>query len=531
MTSKKFSKSVYLALVSLASIPLSAAQTIGQNQGIEASLLEFTNTILTYEVESASGVLLYFVAPMAGFYFVQKNMLSYGFELFEERIDRNTYGRTDDEVPNGIKGLSIVTGFITVQMLGSFSAGILLATGLISILLAAIMQLGLLDEFGGGGGGNANNTTTNTTNNTTQNTQNQGGGGGGGGGAGVNWNQVGQTAANFANNVQQANQNKKKQGIKNALSVFSNGTDVIDLIDHEPSDFRNHVQDIRNARNNGTADDVNSLEKVLDRLEHIEDECEDLVDDMGNDVGDAASKASGGGGSWDWGSDSDIRATVDGWDVATKLVNLLKELQRIKKDQKNTVGSLKDQLDHSWDDIQIYIKIHRFSQALPRGPKKVANSNNLLNELVSEAMDRNQVGGRGSGQAKNDFKAALEKIDQFEEAHKNLISDLEEELEHHLKLDETEVKKLKEISSDDDKIREAAKRTKNGIEQIEDNYASSGSVDMSTGSPDPSSVKSEMDAVNQLGRQIDNEIQDIYSVVQSEGKFENESYKKLKDLK
>lgn len=527
MDSQKFRKSVYLAAVSLASIPLSAAQ-IGQNEGIEASLIEFTNTILTYEIETASGVLLYFVAPMAGFYFVQKNMLSYGFELFEERIDRNTYGRTDDEVPNGIKGLSIVTGFITVQMLGSFSASILLATGLISILLAVIMQLGLLDEFGGGGGNATTNTTNTTTNNTTQNTQNQGGGGGGGGG--VNWGQVGQTAANFANNVQQANQKKNTKGIQNALSVFSNGIDVIDLIDQEPSDFRNHVQDIRSARKNDAAADVNSLEEILDRLEHIESECEGLVNGMGNDVSNAAAAASGGG-AWSWGSDSDIRATVDGWDMTSKLQNLRNELQRIKKDQKNTVSSLQDQLDASWDDIQIYIKIHKFSQSLPRGPKKVANSNDLLNELVSEAMDRNQVGGRGAGQAKNDFRKTLEKMDQFEQAHKNLISDLEGELENELKLDSSEADDLKQISSDDDKIREAAKRTKNGIEQIEDNYASSGSVDMSTGSPDPSSVKSEMDLVEQLGRQIDNEIQDIYSVVQAEGEFENESYRKLKDLK
>lgn len=527
MDSERLKKYFYLTGLYLVSVPLTAAQTIGGNQGIEASLLEFMSTILVFEIESVQGVLLYFLAPIAGFYFIQKNMLSYGFELFEERIDRNSYGRTDDDIPNGIKGLSIITSFITVQMLGRISTSILFATALLSILLGALMQFGLLQGLGGGSSSSSSTSTSSSSNNTNnqRSSQTQSSSSG----SGVDWSKLGQTAGNFVNNVQQNQQNRNKRGIEEALSVFSNGTDVIDLIDKEPSDFRNHIQDIRNARKND-AGDVNSLEEVLDRLEHIESECEDLVDAMGDDVSDA-NRAAGGGPSFDWGSDSEIRNKMDGWDIIDKLRNLREELKRIKKDQKNTASGLQDQLDASWDDIQVYIKIHQFAEKLPKSPQGLANDNNLLNELVSEAMDRNQVGGRGSGRAKNDFKDALNKIDRYEQAHKNLISDFESELQNELKLDQTESDDLKKISSDDDKIREAAKRTKNGIETIENVIAPDPNIDLSTGSPDPSTVKSQLDIIKQLGRQIDNEIQDIHSVVQTEGKFENESYKKLNDLK
>lgn len=526
----KIRKSVYAAFLSVLSIPLSLAQiTEGSggfggigggvgNTGVEASLVEFANTILLFQVGSAADVLLYFVAPMAGFYFVQKNMLSYGFELFEERIDRHTYGRTDDDVPNGIKGLSIVTGFITVQMLGSLSAGILLATGLISMLLAFLMQFGLLEgglDWGGDGGGHGggnNNGGNNGGNN------NNGGGGqptqGGGGGGNVNWNQVGQTAANFANNVNQAQQNRNSRSIEEALEVFDSGTDVPTLIDKEPSDFRNHVNEIRNARK-GDAEDLESLETVLDRMQNIEQKMEDMQQYATNDIQDNN----------DW-PDSELRKQFQGWEMSdTNVINILRkireDLQRVKEDQKNTASSLQDQLDKSWDDIQIYIKIHEFSQKLPKSPDRLANNNQLLAELAEEARDRNLAGGRSQQQAKKDFRDALEKIGQFESAHQNLLENFESELEQDLKIDKNDGEDLNDISTQDEAIISTAKN----VDQLLNQISPGGG-----GTPSQSEVENKLGLIKGLGEQIDNEVQDIYSIVESEGKFENKSYRKLKDL-
>ncbi|AOV95378.1 hypothetical protein AQV86_05680 [Nanohaloarchaea archaeon SG9] len=524
MNGQRSRKLLYFTGLYLVSVPLTSAQdTIGGNQGIQDSLLEFINTILVFNIDSVQGVLLYFLAPIAGFYFVQKNMLSYGFELFEERIDRQTYGRTDDDIPNGIKGLSIVTSFITVQMLGRVSPGILFATALISILLGALMQLGLLQEMGGGGSSSSSgSSSTGSSSGGSGNTGGQGGGQSQSGGSNVNWGQLGQTAANFANNVSQNQKKKQNQSIKDALSVFSSGTDIIDAIDHYPSDFRNHVQRINNEKK-GDESDVKSVEKVLDRMEHIESEMEDLETRSADDMREANS------GNLDWGADSEIHDKMNSWnnDMRDQLRNLKQELERVKKDEKNSITPLRDQIDKSWENIQLYIRIHKFAEKLPGGPRKVANDNDLLNKLVNEARNRNLAGSRSASATKSQFKSKLENIDKWESQHKNIINDFEKEVEDELKIKKTEAEDLKQISSDDDKIRGAAQTVKSAIGQMQ----SSGSLS-NTGTPPwtPDNVKNRMNKFTSLGKKIDDEVQDIYNIAQSEGEFENETLKKLREL-
>lgn len=520
MNTERLRKYFYLTGLYLVSVPLTAAQTIGGSPSIEESLLEFMSTILVYEIESVQGVLLYFVAPMAGFYFVQKNMLSYGFELFEERIDRNTYGRTDDDIPNGIKGLSIVTSFITVQMLGRVSPGILFATALISILLGALMQFGLLQEMSGGGSSSSSSSSTSSSNN--NNNQRSSQSQSSSSGSGVDWSKLGQTAGNFVNNVQQNQQKKQNQSIKDALSVFSTGTDVIDVIDHYPTDFRNHVQSINNGKT-GVKEDVESVEQVLNRMEHIENEMNGLERLAAEDLREANS------GGLDWGNDSRIHNKIDSWhnDMRDQLRNLREELRRIKKDQKNQVSTLNDEIDESWDDIQVYIKIHQFAERLPGGPGAVANDNDLLNTLVTDARNMNLAGSRSAGDAKNEFRSKLKNIDKWETAHKNIVQNLEGALEDELKIEDTEASRLKQISSDDDKIRRVAEQVKNAIEQMQ----SSGSLNNTNTPPwTPDNVKNRMEKFKDLGKEVDDEVQDIYSIAQQEGEFENETLKKLREL-
>jgi len=517
MNGQRSRKLLYFTGLYLVSVPLTSAQdTIGGNQGIQDSLLEFINTILVFNIDSVQGVLLYFLAPIAGFYFVQKNMLSYGFELFEERIDRQTYGRTDDDIPNGIKGLSIVTSFITVQMLGRVSPGILFATALISILLGALMQLGLLQEMGGGGSSSSSSgsSSTGSSSGGSGNTGGQGGGQSQSGGSNVNWGQLGQTAANFANNVSQNQKKKRNQSIKDALSVFSSGTDVISIIDQEPSDFRNHLTQIQNAERD-EAENLNSLTNALDRMKDIEKKMGNMQGYATEDIQDSN----------DWPS-SRLRNQFKGWDMSdTNIANMLRktrnDLQRIKEDQKNISSTLQDQLDKSWEDIKAYIKIHEFSQKLPTNPEKVAKRDNLLSELAGEARNRNLANGRGQNQAKRDFKSALEKLGQYESTHQTLLENFESELTQELKISKNDGEELKRISNQDKAIISTAENVDQLLSQI-----SSGSG----ANPSQNEVENKLGIIKGLGEEIENEVQDIYSVIESEGKFENKSYERLKDL-
>ncbi|MEF8880850.1 MAG: hypothetical protein V5A72_03405, partial [Candidatus Nanohaloarchaea archaeon] len=51
----------------------SARDIIGSDLTIEESLVQFVNSVTTFEVEGAPGVLLYVVTPLIGFYFLTLN--------------------------------------------------------------------------------------------------------------------------------------------------------------------------------------------------------------------------------------------------------------------------------------------------------------------------------------------------------------------------------------------------------------------------------------------------------------------------
>lgn len=523
MKSEKLKKTIFFSLISTISIPLASAQSsIGGGTSLEESLVQFANDLLIYEITSASGFVLYFLAPVAGFYFIQKNMLSFGFELFEERVGRHSFGNRHEDIPNGIKGLSIVTAFITTQMLGAFSAGILLATGLISIVLAIIMQLGLLEgiELGGGGGNTpTNTTTTGDTQNTSppQNTQTQGGGGGG-----VNWGQIGQDVAGAVNQYNQYQQNQNNDSLDAALDVFEPGQDIIKLVDKEPMDFRDHVQHIKDGKKKDKSD-VNSFEDISTRFDHIESEMEDLKKNKFKpDVNRVSSTRS----SLDWGTEAELK-NFNYTELINQLQNLKGELNRLKSNQKNQATVFHDHLDESWDDIQAFIKLHQFSQNLPGGPGGVASDNELLSDLVQKASNRNQLGGRSIQQGMNDFKQALNKLDNFDAAHKNIIQNLESELSDEMSLNQTEGDELKRISTEEKKIVKIAQEVREGIDDIDSRF---GITNTGSTSPKPGQIKTMLQSVETLGNEVDNHVQDIYSIIDSEGEFENESYEKLKQL-
>ncbi|MFB6180564.1 MAG: hypothetical protein ABEJ93_01675 [Candidatus Nanohalobium sp.] len=515
MTGEKRRKLSLTALISTLFLPPAAAQDVLSSGGVQESFLKFANsTIIFFEVSTPAEVILYFIAPIAGFYFIQKNILNFSFELFEERIGRHTYHRTDEDIPNGLKGLSLVTAFILVQTVGMMSAGILLALGLFSLLLAGLMHFGLLEGALQGGNGNNGGNNTGGGNNGGGDGGNTGGGNNGGG-RNVDWRQIGQDVGNFLGEVGDARQRRAERSIESALSVFNSGTDIIDLIDREPSDFRDHLRRIKNARKDD-AEDLNSLEGVLDRMKDVEDKMKDMKSYLAQDLSNNN----------DWAS-SKIRKQWDGWNKsgvnpAKMLRKTRKDLKRIKSDQENTSSTFEDQLDKSWKDIQIYVKIHTFSERLPKKPDRVANDSNLLSRLAEEARDRGLAGGRSQQQAMSDFKNALEKLGRFESAHKNLIEEFESELQKELKIDQSDGEELNRISNKDKEITLAAERVK---ERLENAINSSGSA-----SPSKGDVETKLGVMKDLGEQIGDQVQDIYSIVDQEGEFENETYKKLKEL-
>lgn len=158
MGSKKYRSLLFsIFLISLTSF--SAAQGFNTGSAETAVVDVFNQVLFSYEAQSVSGVLLFFVVPLFGFYFINKNIFEYAFESFGERLGRDNYAdlNTNEELPTGLKGVAFVVAFITVQILGTFGTFILLAVGALGAIAWILTLLGVIGKgaempsVGGGG--------------------------------------------------------------------------------------------------------------------------------------------------------------------------------------------------------------------------------------------------------------------------------------------------------------------------------------------------------------------------------------------
>lgn len=133
-----------LGIFSSVSASLSAAQVTGSGSSVsEEQFIELFNQILfTFEADTIADVFLFFILPIFGYYFINKNIFSVAFENFHERIGREEWRRTDDELPTGVKGLSLVVAFMTVQITGIFGTALLFIT---AVLASAAWSLSYFD--------------------------------------------------------------------------------------------------------------------------------------------------------------------------------------------------------------------------------------------------------------------------------------------------------------------------------------------------------------------------------------------------
>ena len=137
---------IFVYLIFLSFISLAGAQSYGSS-GTEEQLIEVFNQLLfTFEAESVSDIILFFLLPLFGFYFINKKILGTGFEAFDERVDID--GRTvidEDETHRGLKGLAFIISFITVQITGIFGTVVLLLAGVLAFISWTSSYLDFLD--------------------------------------------------------------------------------------------------------------------------------------------------------------------------------------------------------------------------------------------------------------------------------------------------------------------------------------------------------------------------------------------------
>jgi len=529
---EKLNKTAFFSLISTISIPLASAQdTIGGGTTLEESLVQFANDLLIYEISSASGFVLYFIAPVAGFYFIQKNMLSFGFELFEERIDRHSYGRRDDDIPNGIKGLSIVTAFITTQMLGAFSAGILLATGLISILLAVIMQLGLLDGIElGGGGGNTPRTTNNGNNNAAQNTQNTNGNNG----TSTNWNQLAQDVGGIASEINKMNSSGSSSGnnrgpersMDNALDMMKRIQDksgkgkILDTIEKDAVVLNDAIVEAENAINDGKIEinSVHDLKKRVDQLLADLHKFKNIAEASGSSERDIAKL--------------EQELKNNNRPIGQQVQKIRKDLEKIKDAEKNELSHLEDEIDELVYAAELYAMILGFVGRLPKPLDKFTSDDRMMKSFIKRGVKRGILDKPpGAGKVVNfgtpyqnyarELKKSLNKLDgELGDINAN-IKRAEKLLEQELKIDKSEISQMKTAIEKVNKSGEL-------VDQIEQEINSSGSIDSS--SDISKNLISDLNYVKSELSSIKSELQQLETRMGSDTEYESKMSQKLRDI-
>lgn len=156
----------------ISSVSAQGFSVIGGSGGTEASMVEFFNEMVFYgfQVDSVAGIMLFFVAPLFGFYMINKNIFEIGFESFEERIDRSNYARTNEDLPTGLKGAALAVAFITVQVVGFLGTFMLLLITGLAYTAWVLNFVGLFGDYTGGGssGGGSSSSSSSQTGGTSQ---------------------------------------------------------------------------------------------------------------------------------------------------------------------------------------------------------------------------------------------------------------------------------------------------------------------------------------------------------------------------
>ena len=516
MAPRKFVLAVFTVLsVFNAAAQTSFSEMLGSQLTVEESLVSFTNTVTGLQLEAASEVFLYVVAPLFGFYYLTLNFVSMSYELFEDRVDRDSWESNDEDIPTGMKGFAAVTSVITVLFLGGLGAGLLLFAGLGSFVLAVLMMTGLFTEGLGGNGGNGNGGNGNNGNgnggNGNNGNNNNGNGNGGAGltdlldAAGNFLGQANNLSQNLQQQGQQQNQNQTAGQIQEALKEFEGDMlDEMSQVRNKSTSINRKISDAETQLTNASEIAPNDFEKIYHRAENID-----------SYVATAKSKM-----------ESDLAATPrpnfaqselgqfmasNPFQLQGQLESLEGQLERLL-DVKQ-VAPPDDIFNDLIDALRPVVAVGHFAAESPYTFGELGNDRRKCQEVIQAAISMNKL-QNPSGNEASELQNLAQDLNGMQNIVRDLISRSEILCREEMQLSRTEVHELKRILGDGEEIHRNLEfiRSNLGNYQGVQNFQSrlSDNIDMIT--------------------HIDNKLASVESTVAQHGKFESETYKKLKEL-
>ena len=271
-----------LLFLSSAASAQSLDELVGSNLTLEESLVQFVNSLTSFQVGGAEEVLLYVVTPLIGFYYLILNFVTMAYENFQDEVDRPAWRNTDDSIPTGMRGFAMITSVITVLFLGTAGAGILLVTGLISLILALLMFLGLFENENQGDNQQAPQQQQQQQQTPQQNQQPQNQ---------TTWADALNAAANLfgtannaAQNFQQWGQQQVDNEVQESLRFFQN--DVVaemDRVRSKRTDIENMIGQANNELTDPNDFRPEAFKNLLQRAKAIDSLLEDIRSEMVKD--------------------------------------------------------------------------------------------------------------------------------------------------------------------------------------------------------------------------------------------------------
>lgn len=486
----------------------SFSDLVGSDLTLEESLVQFVNSVTTFDVEGAPGVLLYVVTPLIGFYFLTLNFVSMGYELFEERIDRPAWNHSDDEIPTGMRGFAMIVSVITVLFLGTAGAGLLLFSGLGSLALAILMMTGLLNE-GLGDGGEQQQQTQQPQQNQQQPQQQQGGGG-------SNWSDMFNAAANLfgtaqntAQGLQQQQQQQMANQMQESLRYFEN--DMLDESGKFFSDFSNIRQLIEDAESEAKASDVDS-----DKFQSLNRRVADLNKVL-REYKEKMSEDHAGAGSRVWNS-SELKTFHDNLSpslaeraemIANQFQNVVTDAHVPPPDDK-----LRELTNHHLADL---VAVGHFMTEAPHSMADLATDDSKAQEVVNVAKSMNVLEDRSGRDERQEIKMLCSKLEN-QDNPEILIEEAIAIAEKDLKIEDSEHRFFEKFLKNDGEIMTKVEDIGNGLSYY------------NTPSGSTSGLESQLTQVENFVSQAMNYSSGIESEINQNGKFENNLLKKLREL-
>lgn len=418
MESKKYKPAWILASLSTFSF-LASAQITGSNSNPEQQLIELFNQVMfTFEAQTTADIFLFFILPLFGFYFINKNIFEIAFENFHERIGREEWHGTNDELPTGVKGLSFVTAFMTVQILGGVGAWLLVSTAFLAFAAWAVSYMGLLNLDDLRNEDVAENAIREVAGEEEE---------------------VEDALDDMERDEEQGDTEAAEHDFEHALRAFEGSEqDLIKLIEYDEHELLRVIQEAEDAVNDSTVEKA-KLSTLKQRVEDLQKRLVELSSSFNDDADGRSLQNSSFEQTWEENNLEDINQMTE---QINGHINNIKKLE-LKADEE-----VRDELDDLIRETKRVKRLAQFLDRLEHDLSRLKNDEEKLEQMVQQGKEQGVLDDNfverlmGDKRKMKDLASNLENLEQELDSVMPTLKKLIENLEGHVSIDEEDVQHL-----------------------------------------------------------------------------------------